>query len=162
MPTSMETASNIDPYEVFTEYLKTHGMLMTPQRRVLLDLFMQEPKHFSAEEFYDRVKQVDDAIGQATVYRTLKLFKDSGLAETLDLGDNRTRYERSIGREHHDHLICTHCKASIEFKAPEIERMQEELAARHGFVLTDHTLYLYGLCPACREKTTARLHPKAE
>lgn len=147
--TGMGTQS---PEEVLQEYLRERGMLMTPQRKTLLQLFLEEPKHFSAEEFYERVKQVDDSIGQATVYRTLKLFTESGLAETLDFGDGRTRYERRLGREHHDHLICIRCRDSIEIRAPEIERLQEEVAGRHGYELTDHALYLYGICPKCRSK----------
>lgn len=142
------------PEEVLQDYLRDNGMLMTPQRRTLLRIFLEEPEHFSAEEFYERVKREDDSIGQATVYRTLKLFTETGLAETLDFGDGRTRYERRWGREHHDHLICIRCRESIEIRVPEIERLQEEVASRHGYKLTDHALYLYGICPKCRGQET--------
>lgn len=154
MDTPVNGKGTQSPEEVLQDYLRDNGMLMTPQRKTLLHLFLEEPKHFSAEEFYERVKQVDESIGQATVYRTLKLFTETGLAETLDFGDGRTRYERRWGREHHDHLICIRCRDSIEIRVPEIERLQEEVAARHGYKLTDHALYLYGVCPKCRGKET--------
>ena len=81
------------------------------------------------------MKKRDNSIGQATVYRTLKLLNESGLIEPLDFADGVTRYEPSYGEEHHDHLICERCGRNIEILDKTIENRQEELAAKHGFTL---------------------------
>ncbi|HMM37903.1 MAG TPA: Fur family transcriptional regulator [Desulfovibrio sp.] len=138
--------------EAFTRYLAENGLKMTPQRRTILDAFLNAPGHISSEELYASVKRSDESIGQATVYRTLKLLADSGLARAHDFGDGVTRYEPLWGQEHHDHLICESCRKTIEIMDPTIERRQEELAKRYGFTLSHHKMTLYGLCPDCRKK----------
>jgi Fur family ferric uptake transcriptional regulator len=132
------------PQEVFAEYLADENLKMTPQRRIILDTLLKKNDHLSSEELY--------AIGQATVYRTLKLLSDSGLIEPLDFADGVTRYEPCYGKDHHDHLICEQCGKNIEIVDEVIERRQEQLAKEHGFTLLRHKMYLYGLCPECRKK----------
>ncbi|MGE4504508.1 MAG: transcriptional repressor, partial [Desulfovibrionaceae bacterium] len=112
--------------------------------------------HVSSEELYERVKRTDPSIGQATVYRTLKLLEDSGLAEAVDFGDGVARYEPHTEGGHHDHLICEQCGKNVELMDPEIERLQEEAAKRHGFSLSRHKMYLFGLCDDCRAKAKSR------
>ncbi len=109
----------------------------------------------SPEELYRLVKKRDASIGQATVYRTLKLLSEAGLASQVELGDGVVRYEHKYGQQHHDHLICTNCRREVEVFDPDIEELQELLAERHGFVLTHHKMYLYGLCPECRQHQEA-------
>ena len=87
-----------------------------------------------------------------TVYRTLKLLADAGLAKAVEFGDGAVRYELLYGQVHHDHLICEQCGINVEVVDPAIEKLQEQVAARHGFALTGHKLYLYGLCPECLKK----------
>ncbi|WP_207261275.1 Fur family transcriptional regulator [Desulfovibrio sp. Huiquan2017] len=140
------------PQEVFAEYLANENLKMTPQRRVILDTLLRKNDHLSSEELYALVKKRDASIGQATVYRTLKLLSDSGLIEPLDFADGVTRYEPSYGKDHHDHLICENCGKNIEIVDEVIERRQEQLAKEHGFTLIRHKMYLYGLCPECRKK----------
>ena len=140
------------PQEVFAEYLTNENLKMTPQRRVILDTLLKKNDHLSSEELYALVKKRDASIGQATVYRTLKLLSDSGLIEPLDFADGVTRYEPCYGKDHHDHLICEHCGKNIEIVDEVIERRQEQLAKEHGFTLIRHKMYLYGLCPECRKK----------
>ena len=140
------------PQEVFAEYLASENLKMTPQRRIILDTLIRQDDHLSSEELYARVKKRDSSIGQATVYRTLKLLSDSGLVEPLDLADGVTRYEPSYGKDHHDHLICERCGQNIEIMDETIERRQEELAKEHGFILLRHKMYLYGICRDCRTK----------
>ncbi|WP_319583965.1 Fur family transcriptional regulator [uncultured Pseudodesulfovibrio sp.] len=140
------------PQEVFAEYLANENLKMTPQRRVILDTLLRKNDHLSSEELYALVKKRDASIGQATVYRTLKLLSDSGLIEPLDFADGVTRYEPCYGKDHHDHLICEHCGKNIEIVDEVIERRQEQLAKEHGFTLIRHKMYLYGVCPECRKK----------
>lgn len=126
---------------------------MTPQRRIILDSFLESKGHLSSEELYEKVKEDNPNIGQATVYRTIKLLADSGIAVTVDFSDGVARYELDYGKAHHDHIICEICKKNIEIVDEEIERRQEELAAQHGFVLSHHSMYLYGICEDCRKKS---------
>lgn len=144
------------PQVVFTEYLADQNLKMTPQRRLILNVFLESGDHLSSEELYTRVKEADPSIGQATVYRTLKLLADSGIAEAVDFADGVTRYEPHYGQEHHDHLICEVCKKNLEIVDDVIERRQEELARDHGFTLTRHKMYLYGVCADCRAKSSKK------
>jgi Fur family ferric uptake transcriptional regulator len=139
------------PHEVFAGYLAANRLKITPQRRLLLDIFLAEPGHVSSEELYAKVKRREPAIGQATVYRTLKLLAECGLAQAVSFADGLTRYEPQFGVEHHDHLLCEACGRTIEIVDPVIERRQEELAQRYGFSLARHKMDLYGLCPDCRQ-----------
>jgi Fur family ferric uptake transcriptional regulator len=144
------SSAGTTPHEAFTAYLSEHKLKITPQRRLILDIFLLEPGHVSSEELYAKVKRRDASIGQATVYRTLKLLAGCGLAEAVSFADGITRYEPHFGAEHHDHLICEACGRTIEIMDPVIERRQEELAAKYGFTLARHKMDLYGLCPDCR------------
>lgn len=137
--------------QIFTEYLAAHQLKMTQQRMTILETFLAVTGHVSSEDLYERIKTRDPEIGQATVYRTLKLLADSGLASSLSFGDGVLRYEPVWGREHHDHLICEGCGKNLEIMDERIERLQEELAERYGFTLSHHSMNLYGLCPDCRK-----------
>jgi Fur family ferric uptake transcriptional regulator len=141
-----------EPQAVFTEFLARKNLKMTPQRRLILDVFLGEEGHLASEDLYNKVKAQDKSIGQATVYRTLKLLSESGLAKEVHFGDGVTRYEKKYGSAHHDHILCERCGATLEVVDEHIERLQEELAKAHGFVLTGHKMYLYGICPKCRGK----------
>jgi len=140
-----------DPQSVFAEFLSRRKLKMTPQRRLILDTFLAAAGHLASEELYELVKRQDKSIGQATVYRTLKLFSESGLAKEVHFGDGVTRYERKYGADHHDHLICDRCGVNVEVLDERIEALQEDLARSHGFELTGHKMYLYGICAKCRK-----------
>ncbi len=140
------------PQEAFADYLVRNNLKMTPQRRLILDVFLREEGHLACEDLYNRVKREDKSIGQATVYRTLKLLSESGLAKELNFGDGVTRYEQKYGSMHHDHIICEVCGRTVEVVDQKIEQLQEQLAERHGFTLTGHKMYLYGICAHCRKK----------
>lgn len=138
--------------QLFSDYITANGLKLTPQRRRITDVFLRQAGHLSTEELYDKVRKEDPSIGQATVYRTLKLFCESGLAKEVNFGDGVARYENITNAVHHDHLICISCGKQVEFMDAEIEKLQEKLAAKNGFLLTSHHMYLYGVCPACRKK----------
>ncbi|MDT8440294.1 MAG: transcriptional repressor [Desulfuromonadales bacterium] len=136
--------------ETFRAYLGGQGLKSTRQRDLILEAFLRAGSHLSTEELYLRLRKQHPTIGYATVYRTLRLFAECGIAEERHFGDGQTRYETVAVDEHHDHLICTRCGRIIEFEDPRIEELQDEVAARHGFVIERHRLELYGHCQDCR------------
>ncbi|MEF2232160.1 MAG: transcriptional repressor [Pseudodesulfovibrio sp.] len=125
---------------------------MTPQRKVIVETFLDARGHITAERLYEMVRSKAPDIGQATVYRTLKLLVDSGLADAFDPGEGVSLYEQTFGNDHHDHLICVHCGRKVEIRDEAIETRQEEVARGAGFTLTRHRMYLYGVCPNCKPK----------
>ena len=135
--------------------LSKRGLRNTRQREILTEIFFGSDRHFSLEELLNLAREVDPGIGYATVYRTLKLLTDAGLAHELHFSEGQTRYEASDG-EHHDHLICTGCRAIVEFEVPRIEELQEAVAKRHGYQLVHHRMELYGICPECQSKPHAK------
>jgi len=138
--------------DIFGDYLSRHNLRDTPQRELILDTFLKSEEHISAEDLYDIVKKRDPSIGQATVYRMLKLLAEAGLARELDFGDCIKRYEHNYNHPHHDHLICRKCGKTVEVVEPQIEDFQKRVAEKYGFKLTDHSLYLYGYCANCRKR----------
>lgn len=138
--------------QAFREYLAKQGLKSTRQRDIILDEFLRLSSHLSTEELYLRLRRKHPGIGYATVYRTLKLFSECGIAEERHFGDGQTRYESMIGEQHHDHLVCTACGAIIEFENSRIEELQEKVAREHGFKIVSHRLELYGKCGKCAEK----------
>jgi len=137
---------------IFHKYLAKHELRDTAQRELILDIFLKREEHISAEQLYDIVKKRDPSIGQATVYRVLKLLVESDLAREIDFGDGVIRYEHKYNHPHHDHLICRGCGKTIEAYDPVIEELQKRVAESYGFELTDHEMYLYGLCETCRKR----------
>jgi len=134
------------------DYMARHGLRSTEQRRVVTEMFFASDGHLSIEELLDEVRLKEPRIGYATVYRTLKLLKECGLAFERHFGDGVSRYEVAWSNEHHDHLICVECEKIIEFEDDDIEVLQHQVAAKHGFKLVRHKLELYGVCPDCRAK----------
>ena len=134
------------------EFLAARGLKSTRQRDLIVDTFFAQSGHLSVDELLEKVTQRDRTIGAATVYRTMKILADSGLASARHFEGGQTRYEAALDRHHHDHLICTSCGSILEFENEKIEELQDRVAADHGFHVTHHKLELYGLCKACREK----------
>lgn len=132
------------------DYMQRHGLRSTEQRRVVTEQFFSSDGHLSIEDLLEKVRVAEPGIGYATVYRTLKLLKDCGLAFERHFGDGVSRYEVAWEDEHHDHLICIECQRIVEFEDEGIERLQHAVAERHGFELVRHKLELYGVCADCR------------
>ncbi len=141
--------------EIFFEHLKRSGFKRTAQRELILDVFLDTEGHSSAEELYQRIKTTDPGIGFTTVYRTLKLLAESGLAREERFGDGRMRYEHMYNHQHHDHLICTECGDLIEFYSEVIESKQDEIAKKFNFQPTHHSLRIFGICHKCQSKKKA-------
>jgi Fur family ferric uptake transcriptional regulator len=136
--------------QVLTEYLREKKLKITPHRELILDIFLGQEGHRSVEDIYRSVKQQDPRVGYTTVYRTMKLLAECGLAREIDLADGITRYEHLFNHEHHDHMICMECGTSIEFFNSEIEAIQDAASRQLGFKVVDHKLQIYGLCRKCQ------------
>jgi Fur family transcriptional regulator, ferric uptake regulator len=121
-----------------------HGLRMTGQRRIIARILSEAADHPDVEEVYRRANAVDSRISLSTVYRTLRLLERTGILARHDFGAGRRRYEEASG-EHHDHLIDVETGTVIEFNNPEIERLQERVAADLGFKLVGHRLQLFGV-----------------
>ena len=121
-----------------------HGLRLTDQRRTIAAVLEAATDHPDVEELYNRASAVDPNISLATVYRTVKLFEETGILEKHEFGDGRARYETS-DREHHDHLINMNSGEVIEFIDPEIEALQDKIAEKLGYRLMGHRLELYGV-----------------
>ena len=135
-----------------TAYMAKKGLRSTKQRDHILEAFFDHPEHVSIEELLARVRVRDSAIGYATVYRTLKLLAESGVANERKFSDGLTRYELADGDAHHDHLICVQCQKIVEFEDARVEAIQDEIAHKHGFIVRTHKHELYGVCPQCQAK----------
>ena len=120
------------------------GLRMTDQRRTIAGVLQDADDHPDVEELYNRASAADPRISLATVYRTVKLFEETGILEKHEFGDGRARYE-SADRDHHDHLIDVHSGEVIEFVDPEIEALQEKIAEKLGYRLMGHRLELYAV-----------------
>ncbi len=138
--------------EQLSSYLSGQGLRSTTQRDKILRVFVDAGQHLSAEELYLRIKEIHPGIGYATVYRTLKLLADAGLADERRFEDGFTRYEFKASGNHHDHLICTQCGTILEFENERIEALQQDVARRNKFMVQSHKLELYGLCARCQKK----------
>jgi Fur family ferric uptake transcriptional regulator len=123
---------------------EAQGLRMTGQRRTIAEVLESSDDHPDVEELHRRASARDAGISIATVYRTVKLFEESGLLERHEFGDGRARYE-DADRDHHDHLIDMNSGEVIEFVDPEIEALQEKIAERLGYALRGHRLELYGV-----------------
>jgi Fur family ferric uptake transcriptional regulator len=138
--------------EIFHEHLKRARLKRTDQRDLILDVFVNTEGHVSVEELYDLVKKKDSSVGFTTVYRTVKLMTEAGLAHEVRFTDGRARYEHEYNHDHHDHFICSICSSVIEFYSAEIEKLQEEIARQHNFKIQDHSHRIFGICGSCQEK----------
>jgi Fur family ferric uptake transcriptional regulator len=160
----VETAlpvSHPDKTELLSRYMAEHGLKSTRQRSLIIDTFFALSGHLSVEELWAKVREHDPRVSVATVYRTMKLLHECGLAHARNFGDGQTRYEAAVGRHHHDHLICTRCGTIVEFENDRIEALQDKVARQHGFQVTSHKMELYGFCESCQRAIAAGDTPRA-
>jgi Fur family ferric uptake transcriptional regulator len=132
------------------------GLRSTEQRRLIVDTFFEGSEHVTLDGLLERVRALDPRIGYATVYRTMKMLSEGGVAHERKFGDGLTRYELADEGAHHDHLICMECGSIQEFEEPTIEELQERVAVRYGFEVHHHKHELYGRCRACIAKNGKR------
>jgi Fur family ferric uptake transcriptional regulator len=148
--------------EILLQFVHKNGLRRTAQREVILEIFLKTEEHLSSEDLYWLVQKKDTSIGHTTVYRSLKLFTEAGLAREVRLGDGKTYYEHHHNHEHHDHLICLQCGKVIEFFSPELEALQDEMAEKFKFKPTHHSLRILGLCEDCQKKEASEIASGAQ
>lgn len=138
--------------EKFKKLLKTNTLKFTKQRELILKFLYENSEHYTPEDIYTLIKNEnpDINIGIATVYRTLTLLEESGIASSISFGAQGKKYELGL-KKHHDHLICTACGDIIEFFDETIETQQEQIADKFNFKMTGHTMKIVGLCENCQD-----------
>jgi Fur family ferric uptake transcriptional regulator len=147
----MATTVGREEKEDLAAHLARHGLKRSAQREVILEAFLKAGRHVSVEELLRIVRKRRADIGRTTIYRSLKLFKEAGLASELTYG-GEARFETLWNRDHHDHFICGSCGEIFEFKSPEIEHIQETIARGIGFQIEGHRHHILGLCRKCAAK----------
>ena len=140
----------LNEFDIFKDYLQHHDLRWTPQRKLILEVFLKQEGHVLIEDLHKNVHSQDPTIGIATLYRTMKLLVDSRLADIHNFNE-KTTYERLYQVKHHDHLICNVCGKTVEFEHPLIEKYQLEVCERHGFTMKSHKMELFGICNECQK-----------
>jgi Fur family transcriptional regulator, ferric uptake regulator len=135
--------------KALASYLEDHNLKHTRQRAAILEVFLEVEGHITGEDLHRRVRRKFPQIGYTTVYRTMKLLCEAGLASERHFDDGVTRFE--IQHEHHDHLVCVRCGKIVEFECSMIESAQDRIVKEYGFRLLRHRHELYGHCPNCRD-----------
>ncbi len=138
-----------DKLAILKSYMETKGLKSTSQRDYIADVFFKTSTHISLDELLKKVRRKTPGIGYATVYRTMKLLMECGLAVARQFGDGQSRYENIPQGGHHDHIICIRCSKIAEFQNTKIEQLQSEIAKKMGFTVVNHKLELYGYCAEC-------------
>ena len=123
---------------------KNIGVKLTDQRKIIAKVMSESNDHPNVDELYNRVSKIDSKISIATVYRTVKLFEESGILAKHDFKGGKARYEE-LNEGHHDHLIDIKTGEIIEFVDNDIEELQKKVAEKYGYKLVDHKLELYGI-----------------
>jgi Fur family ferric uptake transcriptional regulator len=137
---------------IFHRHLRSVGLKRTAQRDTILRTFLAAREHLSTDQLYRRVRGQDSGIGFTTVYRTLKLLAQCGLASEVAFADGVARYEHQYNRRSHHHMVCTECGGAVEFFSPEIGRIEQEIGRKYRYVPTRHSFQIYGVCEQCRKR----------
>ena len=140
---SINTAEKLQRFHAF---LAGEGLKVTRQRLAIAEAFYGRGGHLSLQDLLDLARQVEPSIGYATVYRTMKLLADGGLATEHQFADGHARYEPAEEGEHHDHLICLTCGHILEFESDEIEEIQERIADEYKMKVKSHRHEIYAEC----------------
>lgn len=138
----------------FKKMIRAMGLKITGQRMLILACLhdaeaLSGERHVTAQELFEKVSQLDNSVGFATVYRFLRNLAEKNFVTEVRMGGQSSRYELTT-QYHHDHLTCTSCGRICEFENPKIEKLQSQVAEHFGFILTSHILELYGVCPSCQ------------
>lgn len=149
-----------DEIGIFETFLREQRLKHSKPRRDIVDVFLASEGHLTAHELYQQVKQRTPSIGFATVYRTLRLLAECGLARTMDYGDGTLRYEPN--RFQHHHIICTDCNRTIEFLSPELEALLRNVQQDHHFTPQRHAVRILSVCADCTRATPRRSRHSAD
>lgn len=136
--------------QILHQHLKRVGLKHTAQRDTILHTFLETREHLSTDQLFRLVRKKDAKIGFTTVYRTLKLLAECGLASEVAFHDGIARYEHQYNRRSHHHMVCTVCGSSVEFFSPEVGKLEHEIGRKHHYRTTRHTFQIYGTCEDCQ------------
>ena len=139
----------MDAQTAYLERLRPVGGKRSSKRDLIVNVFLRQDGHLSADDLVDLMRQEDQKISRATVYRTLQWMVDAGIARKVDFGEGRFRFEHSYRHPRHFHLICKSCNRSSEFLSSDIEVLLEEIAAARGFKAGQSILQIHGTCEDC-------------
>src|SRR6187402_1524899 len=142
----------------FVESLRPAGSKRSGKRDFIVNVFLRQEGHLTADNLVDLIRREDQRISRATIYRTLQWMVDAGIARKVDFGEGRFRFEHSYRHPRHFHLICKSCNRSFEFLSSDIESLIEEVAGARNFAARQSVLQIHGTCEACR---TGRPAPPA-
>jgi Fur family ferric uptake transcriptional regulator len=145
-----EQEKYVEEKQIFSDHIQKSGLRHTAQRDLILEIFLRTEDHLTSEDLYRLVQREDGNIGHTTVYRTLKLLTEAGLAREVRFGDGKTYYEHHFNHAHHDHMICTECGKVIEFFSEKLEAAQDAMADKYNFKPTHHSLRIWGVCEDCQ------------
>ena len=138
--------------EILHRHLKRVGLKQTAQRDTILRTFLETRDHLSTDELHRLVQKKDQGIGYTTIYRTLKLLTECGLASEVAFHDGIARYEHQYNRRSHHHMVCTECGSSVEFFSQEVDHLEQDIGRKYRYLTTRHTFQIYGVCEDCRKK----------
>jgi len=130
--------------------LKPEGGKRSSKREQIVNVFLRQEGHLSADDLVDIIRREDQRISRATVYRTLQWMVDAGIARKVDFGEGRFRFEHSYRQPRHFHLICKNCHRSFEFLSSDIEALIEEVSGARAFTPSQSVVQIYGTCESCR------------
>ena len=139
--------------DILHRHLKDVGLKQTAQRDTILRTFLETRDHLSTDELHRLVQKKDSRIGYTTVYRTLKLLAECGLASEVAFHDGISRYEHQYNRRSHHHMVCTGCGNSVEFFSQEVGQLEQEIGHKYHYLTTRHTFQIYGVCEECTKKS---------
>src|SRR5262245_15205078 len=142
--------ASTDSTATFLDSLRPAGSKRSGKRDLIVNVFLHQEGHLSADDLVDLIRREDQKISRATVYRTLQWMVDAGIARKVDFGEGRFRFEHSYRHPRHFHLICKSCNRSSEFLSSDIEALVEEIAGARNFSARQSVLQIYGTCEECR------------
>ena len=126
------------------------GLKFSKKRAAIIEHFIKADRHYTVEQLYNEIKEVVPNIGYSTIYRTLKLLVDCGMARIHHFGETDARFELVHKEQHHDHLVCEKCGRIIEFTNNGIEKLQNAVAKKHNFLVKNRELQIFGVCKRCQ------------
>jgi Fur family transcriptional regulator, ferric uptake regulator len=150
-----QAASREGAISHFERFLARRALRLTAARRAIVEAVLERDGHFPIDDLVRDLKRRGIRGSKATVYRTLPLLTEAGILQQAVVTSDATSYEAAVGREHHDHLVCSGCGKVVEFEFDAIEILQREIASRFGFTLEGHHHQLFGRCSECREPSAS-------
>ncbi len=147
----------MDSPAAFVASRRPAGSKRSSKRDCIVEIFLAQDGHLTADDLVALIRKTDSRISRATIYRTLQWMVDANIAQKVDFGEGRSRYERSYRHPRHFHLICETCHGSFEFLSSDIESMLDEVVESRGFQARQATIQVHGVCEQCRTGASSRI-----